>query len=217
MIFTLACVLVKGKGRKYTPDYVARLRRMVAKHTDQPFRTICLTDQPDAMPEGVEAVEIPNPYPYRGWWAKMHLFDPLMPFEDRILYLDLDIIVLKDLAAFLDFPAEFAIAPDSAPNFLGKGRMKAIKAYNSSVMVWDHGVRSRLFTEFDPWCRRRLWSDQDAIAEMSPGEKTFPLEWFTRIGPGSFPFPLEKKIGLCTLIKNHVAVQQFGWFEEFWN
>lgn len=217
MSFTLACVMVKGKRRRYTGKWVERLQAMVAKHSDRPFRTVCLTDQPKEMPEGVEAVRIANPTQGRGWWAKMCLFDPAMPFDSRVLYLDLDVIVLNDLRPIIDFPADFAICADNGSAWQGKGDLKVIKRYNSSCMVWDHRARRRFLANFKPDWMNGLWSDQDAIAHMSPREKTFPPEWFTRIGPDSYPFSPEVKVGLCIKWKNNKAEKAFPWFRQYWS
>ncbi len=208
--------MVRGKHRRYTAKYVHRLREMVARNTDRPFRTVCLTDRPGEMPDGVEPVVIPNPAPARGWWAKMHLFNPKMPFDARVLYLDLDVIVVGDLAPILDFPAPFGICADSAPDFHGKGDLKVVKRYNSSCMVWDHKARRKFFRRFNSEWPGQLWSDQDALGLMSPKEKTFPPEWFCRIGPNSHPFAPETKVGLCIKYKNHKAIKLFPWFREYW-
>jgi hypothetical protein len=214
--FTLACVMVTGRRRKYTPKYVHRLRNMVARHTDRPFRTVCLTDQPDDMPDGVRPVVIPSPGTQRGWWSKIHLFNPKMPFKGRVLYLDLDVLVLGGLDEILDFPADFAISPDSAPDFMGKKQHRTIKRYNSSVMVWNHKARATFYRDFDPEWMNGLWSDQDALAHMSPNEKTFPADWFTRVGPTSHPFDPAVKVGMCIKYKNHKAIKLFPWFKEYW-
>ena len=221
MTFTLACVMVRGKRRKYSPKYVHRLRQMVGRHTDRPFRTVCLTDQPDDMPEGVEAVRIPGlgEDDARGWWRKMYLFHPGMPFGDRVLYLDLDVLVVGDLAPIIDYPADFAIAPDSAPDFRGKGQWKTVKGYQSSVMVWDHRARERFFTGFDPTMPNRLWGDQDALKEMSPDERTFPGQWFKRLTPsGPENWVPETKVVFCIkyAYKNHRAAKIFPWFKDYW-
>lgn len=220
MSFTLACVMVRGTRdkAKYQPIYVERLRNMVARHIDRPFRTVCLTDTPHVMPEGVEAVRVRNPRPYAGWWAKMNLFNPAMPFDGRVLYLDLDTLVVGDLTTVLDYPADFAIAPDSAPTFFGKKGWTTVKAYNSSVMVWDHGARSRFYADFDRGLMGTLWGDQDAIAHMSPKEKTFPPEWFVRLRPDSHPFDPAVKVALCIKheYKNARAIKAFPWFKDYW-
>ena len=220
MSFTLACVMVRGqrKKAKYQPIYIERLRNMVARHTDRPFRTVCLTDTPTIMPKGVEAVKVTNPLPYAGWWRKMNLFDPAMPFEGRVLYLDLDTLIVGDLDQIIDFPADFAIAPDSATTWFGKDGLRTVKAYNSSVMVWNHGARSQFHAEFDRKLMNVLWGDQDAIAHMSPKEKTFPPEWFVRLGPDSHPFDPKVKVALCIRreYKNARANKTLPWFKDYW-
>lgn len=218
MSFTLACVMVRGKKRKYSPKYVHRLREMVRRHTDRPFTMVCLTDTPDEMPPGVVAVKVPPVGPNeRGWWRKIMLFHPDIPFKGRVLYLDLDVLVIRSIDEILDFPADFAIAPDSAPNFEGKKKHKTVKGYQSSVMVWDHGARSRFYTEFDPKMPFRLWGDQDAIKEMSPNERTFPSEWFKRLTPAGPESWIEStKVVLCVKYKNHRAMKLFPWFRQYW-
>jgi hypothetical protein len=226
--FTLACVMVRGKPLdrrqrmrpvkrpRYTAKWVARLRAMVARHTGRPFRTVCLTDQPEVMPEGVEPVVIANPTDGRGWWAKMNLFDPAMPFDGRVLYLDLDVVVLGDLAPFIDFPADFALCADSAPDWQGKKGLRAIKRYNSSCMVWDHKARRRFFDDFQAEWKAELWSDQDALALMSPDEATFPEDWVVRVRPHSFPFDPAARLGLCIKWKNNKLLKETDWFGRYW-
>lgn len=218
MTFTLACVMVAGKRRAYTPEYVDKLRKMVARHTRKPFNTVCLTDQPEVMPEGVTPVVAPpTAKGMRGWWRKIDLFNPVMPFGARVLYLDLDVLVVGDLDPIIDFPADFAIAPDSAPNFEGRGQWKTIKGYQSSAMVWDHKSRNKFFTRFDPDMPNRLWGDQDALKEISPNEQTFPKDWFKRVTPGGPEnwIPATKVV-FCIKYKNHKARRLFPWFEDYW-
>lgn len=147
----------------------------------------------------------------------MDLFHPNMPFKGRVLYLDLDVLVVGDINPILDFPADFAIAPGSAPNFQTPGGLKMVRGYQSSVMVWDHRARSRFYTEFDPQVKKRLYGDQDALKEMSPNETTFPPEWFERVGPdGPDGWTSDTKVVLCVKYKNHRAVKEFPWFKDYW-
>lgn len=218
MSFTLACVMVKGKRRDYTPKYVHRLRNMVGRHTDRPFKTICLTDRPHEMPEGVIPVQVPETRKgERGWWRKIDLFNPAMPFNGRVLYLDLDTLVVGNLDAILDFPAEFAIAPDSAPTFLGKNGLRTEKGYQSSCIVFDAGSREKIYTEFDKKWKSILWGDQDWIKHICPSEATFPSEWFKRLTPsGPENWIDQTRIVLCVKWKNEQAAKQFPWFENYW-
>jgi hypothetical protein len=216
--FTLACVMVRGKRRHYFPKYVERLREMVRRHTDRAFRTVCLTDQTKAMPEGVIPVRVPRvPADERGWWRKMCLFHPNMPFKGRVLYLDLDVLVVNDINPILDFPADFAIAPGSAPTVQPPGKLKMVRGYQSSVMVWDHRARTRFHKDFDPLMKRRLYGDQDALKEMSPDEATLPPEWFGLVRPnGPESWTTETKVVLCMRYKNHRAIKKFPWFRDYW-
>ena len=218
MSFTLACVMVRGHNRRYSPKYILRLREMVSRHTDRPFKMVCLTDEPEIMPEGVVGVRVPRTRgTERGWWRKMYLFHPNLPFKGRVLYLDLDVLVVNDLNPILDFPADFAIAPDSAVNFQGKDQWSVVKGYQSSVMVWDHKARVRFFKEYDPYVQKRLWGDQDLIKEISPNEATFPAKWFERVTPsGPEDWTPETKVVLCVKYKPHKAIKIFPWFADYW-
>jgi hypothetical protein len=214
---TVACLWVKGKGKRaYTVEYVERLRSMVQRNLDRPFRMVCLTDRPDLLPEGIEAVEVSRQKKVRPWWLKTKLFSPDMPFTGRVLYLDLDVLVTGDLSPIVDYPAEFAICPDSAPGFTGAHGRVTVKGYNSSVMVWDAGVRPEIHTDLKPVTKAALWSDQDWIRQRFPNEKTFPAAWFRRLSAGPPPWPAETKVVLCIKIKNAEAATLYPWFEPLW-
>lgn len=216
MSLTVACLWVRGH-RKFGVEYVVKLKSMVERHLERPFRMVCLTDRPNDLPKGVEPVVVPTTGSlYQAWWSKLRMFDPAMPFDGRVLYSDLDVLVTGPLDEAVDFPAEFAIAPDSAPMFLGHGRQKVIKRYNSSLMVWNHGARADLWSKWRPGATADLWSDQDFIAQHRPDEAMFPAQWFRRVSAGPPPWPKETKVVLCIKPKNHLAVKQYDWFNEYW-
>lgn len=215
MNLTVACLWVRGH-RKFGSEYVTKLHKMVERHLDLPFRMVCLTDRPEKVPPWIETFTVPTPGLYKAWWSKLKLFDPRMPFDQRVLYLDLDVLVTGSLREIVDYPASFAIIPDMAPEFKGKGRQKVIKAYNSSVMVWDHGSMADLWAGWKPGESVYLWSDQDYIAQHRPDEKTFPKEWFRRLSYGPPPWPEETKVVLCIKPKNHIAKKRYPWFSELW-
>jgi hypothetical protein len=214
MSVTVACVLVRGHV-DFRPLYVERLHSMVTRHIDRPFRFVCLTDQPQRMPAGVEAIQIRLPPRVKGWWAKVNLFRPGI-FTGRILYLDLDVLLVSSLALIIDYPAPFALVPDGAPNFQGHGNRKCVKRYNSSVMVWDAGVATDLYTQWTPAVTNRLWGDQDLIGERFPNEATMPLEWFPRLSAVQPPWPDAAKVVLCKRPKNVEAARKWPWFAQAW-
>jgi uncharacterized Rossmann fold enzyme len=125
MNVAFVCVWV---GEKYGPEYVAILRDMVLRNAtrldhDQAF--FCLTDRPDELPDGVYPIPAPDWLP--GWWAKIALFSPDMPWEPgtRVVYFDLDVAITGRLE---DLPERKGIIRDWNWPCL-----------NSSVMVWNHG------------------------------------------------------------------------------
>jgi hypothetical protein len=206
-------VWVRGH-RNYGVEYVERLRNMVARHTSKPFEMVCLTDRPLDLPGDIRAIVPPDVSGF-AWWQKVNLFHYDGMFPGRVLYLDLDVIVTGDLDPIIDYPAEFAISPCSAPGWLGKDGLVCVKGYNSSVMVWDSGKRRRFYLDWKPAVAKRLWSDQDWFKEISPNEEMLPAQWFERISLDMTPKP-ETKVVLAIKHKNHKAAKVLPWVREAW-
>jgi hypothetical protein len=215
MTLTVACVLVRGHVA-FSPVYVERLLLMVRRFVEQPFRFVCLTDQPNDMPGGVMPIRIPTPK-VKGWWSKVELFNPGHGFRGRMLYLDLDVLLVGKLAEIVNFPAPFALVPD-AGSFKGAERLKVVKRYNSSCMAWDAGYADKLFKDWSPDVAQGLWGDQDWIGEQMPDEAVMPAAWFPRISqrPGEQPWTHEAKVVLCKKPKNEEAARLWPWFQRMW-
>ncbi len=147
-MLTVACVLSEGPKRVYNIEHVRRLQDMVSQHLDRLYHFVCITDSP-----------------FPGWWAKISLFEPGR-FRGRVLYLDLDVTVVKRLDDLAFYPAPFVAIKDWLRPTI-----------NSSVMVWDAGEVDNLFTKFDESVMDRLKGDQDWITEQMPEAKTFPRDW----------------------------------------
>jgi hypothetical protein len=211
--FTLACVWVRGH-RNYGVEYVERLKNMVARHTSKQFNMVCLSDRIDAhLPCHTFEIQREDGF---AWWEKRKLFklDRVMSNGGRILYLDLDVIIMGDLDPIIDYPADFAISPCSAPNWQGKDGLVCVKGYNSSVMVWNDGARRQFHDAWTPDVAMRLWGDQDWYKEISPNEAVMPAEWFERLS-GTEPKP-ETKVVFCIKTKNHKAIERLPWLRECW-
>ncbi len=144
--FTLA--LVCTPGGDFVEDHVHRILQQMNHVTRQPFKALVINQS-----------ELP------GWWAKIGLFQPGL-FTGRVLYLDLDVTVLKSLKPLVDFPAPFAALRDPKGDRL-----------NSSVMVWDAGAADHIYENFKPEVMDRLNGDQQWITEQMPAAWTFPDGW----------------------------------------
>ena len=211
---TVACVWVQGQV-PYTAEYVERLQAMVRRHLARQHAFVCLTDQPCALRE-VPTISIPGPDGLPGWWSKVRLFDPAM-FSGRVLYLDLDSLVVGPLEPVVDMRTRFALVPHSG-SFTSRRGLQVVRRYNSSVMVWDTGHRDleELWTLWTPDVATQLHGDQDWIG-IHAQASTFPPAWFPRLseldGP---PFAPEVKVILSKKPKNAEAAAKWPWFDALW-
>lgn len=224
---TVVCVWVKG-AYPYTPEYVIRLERMVRRFLPQPFRFVCLTDQPGELPR-FETIKVstpgePTPEPTRGIWTKIELFNPFHFWNrhgHRVLFLDLDVLVVSSLLPIVEYLAPFALVEEQYA-FERKtidvdryGRM-VVRRYNSSVMVFDGGTRNALHTTWTPKEALLYSTDQDWIGERARDALAMPVRWFPRISVQQPPWPDGTKVVLVKKPKNHEAVERWPWFNEAW-
>jgi hypothetical protein len=211
---TVLCVWVKGQVA-YSPDYVQRLKAMVSRQMDRPYRFVCLTDRPWEL-AAVDTIPITGPGALKGWWSKVRCFDAGLRLSGRLLYLDLDSLIVGPLAPILDYPSRFALVPPGG-TFEGKGPLKVVTRFNSSVMVWDADHNHRLFDDWTPLVSERLWGDQDWIGEQMPGADTMPADWFPRISQLGQERPsAEAKVVLMKTPKNAEAAERWAWVKAIW-
>lgn len=98
------------------------------------FDFAVLTNVPHKFPAYVKTIRLVEELP--GWWSKLEAFMPGV-FEDgeRILLLDLDLLIMKDLTPLFDYDGEFCLADTVGPfNRLVKPGM-----HSAGVMVFDGG------------------------------------------------------------------------------
>ena len=148
---------------------------MVSRHLTVPHEFICLTDDPIPI-LGVKDILQDHGGYKKGWWHKIHMFDPELSLQDTVLYFDLDVIIHDNIDKLLhvaqgkitgirDFNRKFN------PNW---------NSLNSSVMCWDHRKHSYLWTEFkkDPQVAQRFPGDQEWIWQKAKRWIDFyPDEW----------------------------------------
>jgi len=213
---TVACVWVKANV-PYDASYVIKLRNMVKRHLTISYRFVCITNQAELLPDDIECSKIKHPKYTPGWWAKINVFDPeVVGTEGRVLYLDLDTIVLSDLLPIANRSQPLCIIPTEG-NFQGRGNLKVIKKYNSSVMSYNVNACKDLAKDWTVSDACRLWGDQDWIAERRPDANLFPLEWFPRLSNIGVLGPDKKaKVVLCKSPKNHEAAKKLAWVEQRW-
>jgi len=219
---TVACVFVRG-NYAYSLDYVVRLERMARRYLSRPFRFVCLTDQPEAVSAAnIEAIAIPNLRLTQAFWHKVFLFDPTMPLYGRVLYLDLDTLIVAPLDPLVDTGDPFICAADlfgngDGPPVVGfkDGRVVCQK-HQGSVIVFDAGAVADLYTDWSPSLANHYYGCDDWMSERYPDAPVLPLAWFPRISQVQPPWPAEAKVILVKKPKNHLAAQQWDWFDAQW-
>ncbi len=191
-MINFCCVLY---GTKYQPIYVQNLYNMVSRNLSVPHKFYCFTDHVklDKILEGDIIVKQFPLHDMQGWWNKMQLFHPDNGLSGVNLYMDLDVVLMRNIDCFANFEDEktFSITSDF------NGRMIW---YNSSLMKWhSETMKPIIWDEFakDRSYWYRLQGDQNAITELLrkdkkfhkhnvrtfPDEWTFSYKWFDRNEP----------------------------------
>eukprot|EP00929_Paragymnodinium_shiwhaense_P079546 TRINITY_DN41455_c0_g1_i2.p1 TRINITY_DN41455_c0_g1~~TRINITY_DN41455_c0_g1_i2.p1 ORF type:complete len:566 (+),score=174.34 TRINITY_DN41455_c0_g1_i2:111-1808(+) len=189
----LAVVCVKW-GKRYDAAYVNRLfdgvcRQLpsyeclppscssalpASKASGKAFRFICFTDDSGGLHESVEARDLPSGLSL--WWGKAYLFSEAAGLEGhRVLFLDLDQVMVGSLEALAGYRGPFALlGTDDIACELADG------GYNSSVMAWEASpffrpIYDRLGASvlkyvhrFDHWLEMNV-ADADLWQSILPG------------------------------------------------
>ena len=221
---SVCCLFVRGEY-PYTPEYVWRLFRGVGRWlAGQAWRFVVLTDQPKAEDfHNYDVVEVRR-LPGFAFWTKLELFNPARQWRGRVVYFDLDTLIVGCPSPIINAPADFAITADPERRTVPKVRdahgRRIVRRFNSSVMAWDGGTHTELYTDWTPAVAERLSGDQDWIAERLPEAHAMPRSWFPRlsesVGDERLNIGPEAKVVLCKVPKNHIAADQWPWFADLW-
>lgn len=135
----LRIVMVKA-GKAYGPEYVNILADMCRRNLPEGFpgKFVCFTDDPQGIDTDIESRPIPERL--KGWWPKLWLFkDGHFDDGDKILYLDLDTIVVGALDHAARYSGPFAILRD----FMRPDGLQ------SSVMAWEANTLGYIWSEWE--------------------------------------------------------------------
>lgn len=173
---TVACIWYRSKD--YGVEYVEKLFNMVTRHCPIPFSFVCITPHHD-LPDGVIRMTPPTPpvgqsvagNSEKNWWHKVGLFSPdLFGPSMRILYLDLDVVIINSLEEILKANDPFCMIENFGPN-------KGHAAHNSSCMLWTPSVfTAEIFNKFDATVPTQLHGDQCWIWRVMTDENISDFE-----------------------------------------
>jgi hypothetical protein len=180
-VLTVVCWKWNGWRSEYKAAHVNALEVMLKDHLALEHRLVCVTDDPagvkcETLPIWREpAVRLPN--------GKMNCYRRLRMFApearellgERVLSIDLDVVILKDITDLITDDDFRILAGRSAP-------------YNGSLCLHRPGTRPFLWSEFDPKTspkaagkrkmngRPYVGSDQAWISHRAPNEATWGVE-----------------------------------------
>lgn len=204
----LAVVCVLKSGGVYTIEWVQRLKWMVSNHLQRPFDFICLTDTPFRK-EGIICEPLTQDLP--GFWSKLELFIPgQFDRYDRVLFLDLDVLIQHTLTPIVDFPFDRG----TVRVLKGESKPRRVIRYQSSVMVWDRGAFDYLWKGFSKKVLESWYGDQDFMGSFGPDIPCFPDGWVHKLE--SSEHKKDPIVLLCIRPKNNELVQKEKWAAKLW-
>ncbi len=140
-------------GTRYPADYVNVLYNACRKAMHGSFRFICLTDRAEGLLPGIEVLAIPDvgltpdEWYVGGIWPKLGIYDRhFHGLQGRVVFVDLDMVVLRDLDAFFDMPGTY-IGIDGGPRW-GRPDVQAAPQLCSALIAFDAGSLGHLAERF---------------------------------------------------------------------
>lgn len=166
-------------GTAFGPEYVNNLQDMVKRNLPLGFRGqfYCLTDDPTGLADGIEV--LPLPADLEKWWGKLYLFKRGL-FSDgaRVIFMDLDTVIVGSLEAIMGYRGQFATLQDFYyPDRLGP-----------AVMLWEAGDYTASIWE--QWVAagkpRHAWGDLWWLNNLDQGRFAKEVDRLQTIFPGQF-------------------------------
>ena len=161
------------EGDKYDSDYVNTLYLMTKRYLTIPFDFICLTENSQNLLKQIKVINLED-RSIKGWWNKCLLFKPDF-LSGSCLYLDLDIIILKNIDEFIIQNQYLNILCN--PISLNK---KTYYKINSSMLLWNtnnkelHKIWFQYSTNKLFYDNHKTFGDQEVILKSNVKYKFFP-------------------------------------------
>lgn len=178
----------------YGPQAVNTLRNMVRRNLHLPHRFSCITDDAEGLDDDIRVIpiwedyaDVPNPSLMMGpsCYRRLKLFseEARALIGERILCLDLDMVITADITTLIDVPDDLVMADGISLEKDSQKRSPYCR-YNGSMMLLTAGMNTHVWTEFDPLTSPQIahragqkGSDQGWISHcMGPGVRTWKRE-----------------------------------------
>lgn len=138
-------VCVYKSGGDFDVRYVRALKAALTKFCPVPFDLYCLTDLSYEVEAYAKAIPLRHDWP--GWWSKLELFNPELPFNqdnDSVLYFDLDVLILRDIFKLISLCKGI-----TCPMMLRSSDTvgEASDWPSSSIMAWRGDMMSKVYSQ----------------------------------------------------------------------
>ena len=148
-MLNFACVYYGDKYTRPPTDpwsYLRNLYNMVERNLTVPYRFVCFTDstvlhkQREFRGKDIEFRQFKR-HDFEGWFNKLQLFSPESKLEGDTLYMDLDVVIMKNID-------ELATIGESK-NFVGMNDFNPSSGlFNSSIMRFNNQYHSIIWKEY---------------------------------------------------------------------
>ena len=173
-------------GELYDSTYVNILYNAVKEFCTYSVKMICLTDDPSGIDSAVECraipdVGIPQEKWYHGAWPKLTIFsDVLDDLEGRVLFIDLDMIIVDSIDPFFERDGGIVMI-DGGDNW--KFVSDQYEVYPSSgIFAFDGGTQKQMYNTFisdQKAAYANFDLEQDFIGAHSEDVRFWPIDWIT--------------------------------------
>jgi len=131
---------------KYDAEYVNKLASMLRRHLHIPYELVCVTDTPEGIEDSIRTM--PTPVDVRDWPGHMRRLVMFRPdaaelFGERILLIDLDCVILRDITPLVDRSEDF-VSWEPRLFYALNGKYSR---YNTGFMLFDAGARPQVWSE----------------------------------------------------------------------
>jgi ADP-heptose:LPS heptosyltransferase/SAM-dependent methyltransferase len=180
---TVVCVLKSGGD--FDESYVVRMRNMLERNLTVPFKFVCFTDLHKI--DGCNTVKLVSDVP--GWWPKVEVFRSDNIDSQRVVYFDLDTVILDNIDDLLDLDGDFyGLTPWNRAN-----RRKGYFA--SGIMAWRNGIADCIWSRFTKKVPQDYHGDQAYMSNIL-ARNHIEYESIQSVVPGIYSYKRECRNGL---------------------
>ncbi len=163
-------------GNKYSPEYVNKLYNMVKRNLTIDYEFVCYTENRNGIDSHIKTLPLPN-LPVSGWWYKPWFLSNELCIQGTALFLDLDLIVFRNIDKLFDYKPEcnFVIIRD-----FNRQLRPTWDKMNSSAFRFRVGHYNDAYLEFKQNTQRnvsRYHGDQDWMYKSITDHAFWPDEW----------------------------------------